>query len=453
MRSVLLLAMSGAISAQTAFAFDLCVGPNRPGCYDKIQDAVDAASPGDKILVFPHPSKKGYNENVVIKTSDLKIIGKYDDGGPDFYHRAAIQKNDIDARLKTASPVASGASTCPPQILDTCETNDSPTSCGGIGFIISAPGVEIHNFTIRHADGAVLIQSVNDVLVENFCVFDSDKAVEGTGKNLRVKYGKILGATRGDTIRLVGENAQVKFNRMINTGGIFLESEHASAVKNYVANSASNQCIEIIGIDARIIGNIVGGCDRNGIFLQGDYSKILHNEVERSPDDADGMDLEGSHLDIGYNVFVLNTDHGLDYDGNFSRIHHNRFRIHGAESNENALSVRGSDNVITSNFVSGGTSAGISNRSGDRNRYEHNFSSRNLKSGIQIASGDSNVVKYNRTFLNQGEGINNDGTNTIIIGNSSFKNRTDICNDGTIAVFSHNEFKTGGPQTSCVVDF
>lgn len=73
-----------------------------PGDFDTIQDAVDAAEPGDKIKV-----KGTFRENVVISTDDLTIEG------------------EDDARLE------------PPTTGDT-----------GFGFLIFSNGVKISNFKI-----------------------------------------------------------------------------------------------------------------------------------------------------------------------------------------------------------------------------------------------------------------------------------------------------------------
>ena len=78
------LVLVGLLGAQAAFAGgqELCVNPNDDFCFQTIQSAVNAAKPGDVILVFPDPDPRGFRENVVINKPDLTLKGVKADGGP-----------------------------------------------------------------------------------------------------------------------------------------------------------------------------------------------------------------------------------------------------------------------------------------------------------------------------------------------------------------------------------
>ena len=66
-------------------AAELCVRPNKNGCFDTIQEAVDAAEEGDEIEIRPKANGKAYREAVVVKTPGVTIRG----GGKGTTYRSA----------------------------------------------------------------------------------------------------------------------------------------------------------------------------------------------------------------------------------------------------------------------------------------------------------------------------------------------------------------------------
>jgi pectin methylesterase-like acyl-CoA thioesterase len=71
--SAAMLALIGSGSAGAAI---LCVSPDIASCFDTIQEAVDAASPGDTISIRGKRDRTAYNESVTVTTENLTIRGQ-----------------------------------------------------------------------------------------------------------------------------------------------------------------------------------------------------------------------------------------------------------------------------------------------------------------------------------------------------------------------------------------
>lgn len=453
-----LLALAGLLAANGAQAYETrCVNKHAHGCYDTIQDAVNASSRGDVIWVYPHWDPRGYRENVTVNVADLTIQGVYVDGGP-IVHQAdpapaaeILAGDDKKKEEKEKSPAG-----CPAQIVDGCETPSNPTNCGGFSFNVAASGVTLRNFTVRHPQSAVFFDLYNDIKVDNFCVFDTQKeAITGIGNDIKVTDSLFQGMVdEHAAIRITGNEVLVRGNTLLHTDGIIVNGNSAKVLGNFIRLSEDNQCIRVDGNQALIAWNELKACGEDGISYNGTEARILNNTIVLAPDDEDGIDAAGNDIEIAYNFIKDPWEAGIEFNGSNSKIHHNE--IHGGGDNNDAgIDVEsGNDNLIAHNQVSGSSRTGIRNEEGSRNKYVHNRSFGNGQSGIRIQKGDANVVAHNEAFDNHGEGINNGNTatNTVIKDNRSFGNRTDVCNDGTIAEFDDNAFRTGGTATACVVE-
>ena len=71
--SASLLALVGSGGASAAIR---CVSPDVASCFDTIQEAVDASSPGDTVSIRAKRDRSAYNEAVTIATEDLTIVGQ-----------------------------------------------------------------------------------------------------------------------------------------------------------------------------------------------------------------------------------------------------------------------------------------------------------------------------------------------------------------------------------------
>jgi parallel beta-helix repeat protein len=210
---VLLLAIATPVSAAT-----IDVDPG-----DSIQSAVDAASPGDTIIV--HAGE--YHQSVVIRTNDITLKGK------------------------------TGA------ILDGTPPADTGTSLTGHGITVEAgaSGVTIEGFEIRNYGSGILVQGASNNSVKKNEVSDSGNwgiELDDANDN-EVLENKVTGsADVGISVR--GSGNLIKQNKLAdNDSGIVLGAD-----------------------DNQVIGNKVTGSTGTGISAWGSGNLIKQNRVSDS---------------------------------------------------------------------------------------------------------------------------------------------------------------------------
>ena len=213
-----------------------------PDDYQTIQEAVDAASPGDVILV----SAGTYYEHVTVN--------------------------------KTISLVGENRETT---IID----NDST----GTGYIhVTADNVKISGFTIQNGGGIFLNHSNDNIIFMNTLVSNGY-----SGVSLRESFGNVVinnqilnngggvpGLMWGVGIELMYSNSNIiKSNTISNNivSGISISSSYGNIVNyNIVTNSS-------MGVDLRASGNIVSynvlSLNGDGIALSGSGNTIKKNEI------------------------------------------------------------------------------------------------------------------------------------------------------------------------------
>lgn|GEM_PF-1123810 len=449
-----------------------CVDPAKtPQCFATIQAAVDAAAAGDRINIAENPSPTGYTENVVINTPDLFLNGQ-----------------------STSSPKQER---CPKVIVDGCQTADDPDSCGvnppfnamtGKGITVNAEGVVIKGLLVRHFnDGVSLNTGANNTRINGMCFMDNRKHVISNGdpvNNVTVKHSLLRGEDGKAAIQLDGDDHHILYNTFFTTdNGIQINGDNADISKNKFLTS-NDKCIGVEGNNAKIYGNALDNCQRS-IIVTGDQPDIRNNHlagadgpaiqlscssehnaelctggviakntINGSADNKPGVKVEGDNLLIEKNSILSSADEGIQYAGNNSIIRSNTVQRSGSENTSPGIDIEGSSNWIEYNTVSLNSYVGILNYSGDDNTYRGNRVKNNGRAGIYIKEGDGNSIVFNHVGDNQGEGVANGSaaTDTTINKNIVKNNRTDICNNGSIASLVGNIFNTGGEMTPCVVD-
>jgi pectin methylesterase-like acyl-CoA thioesterase len=192
------------IAVPAGLAETLCVDPADGDCHATIQSAVDAASPGDVILIAPHPDAIGYRENIVIDKADLTLRG--------------------DTIAPTANILEQS---CPQVVLDGCEapafTGDP---CGSIVIDVTAANASIERILLRHgqirfgvgAEGSVLREAciVGNVARALVTAFETDEwgNIELTDPvdSLTVEDSVFQGG-RSYSIRFLSNNSAIRNNQ------------------------------------------------------------------------------------------------------------------------------------------------------------------------------------------------------------------------------------------------
>jgi hypothetical protein len=297
--------------------------------------------------------------------------------------------------------------------------------------------------------------NANDTEVQNICAIENEGGIRGNGDRVKITGTKFLGIQIDEAIAITGNDAAIHNNKLIHTDGINISGQNAEIFGNVVVVTTDNPCIKVTGANALIIANKALECAEQGINLAaGTDGKIVKNVVEGVVEGSEGILAVGSRIEIGENETRETSNSGISFTGSNGRVHNNHVKIGGAENVQPGILINGSNNIIFENVTDVNSNAGILNAAGSRNQYLSNLSIGNGKSGIRLNNGDRNILRLNQTLKNQGEGINNGptATNSTIENNTSLGNRTDVCNDGTIAVFVNNFFATGGVNTPCVVE-
>jgi len=445
-----------------AGAATLCVDPADGSCFETIQDAIDSAFSGDVILVKANPDSRGYRENLSITTPGLTLRGD------------------------TIAPSANiTGQQCPDVILDSCQTPESPNSCGSTIATISAPDTRIERLLVRH--GSIAFEAGSDgSSVGELCIaggaFDAIRTLGAAVNSLTVENNVFQGSD-GEAIDLSGDNAVVRHNQILaGDDGIEVDGENMLVEFNTIY-TCNDGCLDTTGASARIENNVLLGTD-DGIDHNGDNPTILNNTVNGSADDninvtcstpCSGGTISGNRLIgntdddelmsisfannfvIENNFLTLASEHALEFSGQNSVIRGNTITRSGTESRaaESCVLITGNGgNLIENNQIRWCTYQGIRQQTGDGNSYRNNIIENAGTAGILVENGANTSIDGNTITGVHGEGIANGSlaTGTTIINNTLVGNRTDICNNGGIGTISGNTFDTGGAGTSCVVD-
>ncbi len=457
-------ALAASLSANPAAAATLTVDPTGAGgAYTSIQAAVDAAASGDTILIKPNPSPTGYNENVVVNTTNLTLRGD------------------------TVAPKANLTSqTCPTVVLDGCETPADPTGCYAQIININAAGVTVERLVLRH--GSVRFNAGSDnATVREVCVIDGASQALGTFgspvNSITVDRSVFQGG-QSDIVYLQGNGHIVTNNWLVPTDdGIDIQGDNGR-IANNTLRTCNDDCLRYSGNNGRIEGNLVIGGDGRGIEYFGDTLTITGNVIENLADDGIGVfcsnctggtisnnritggganDNEGIWVSGAINFLIENnqislaSQAGIELGGSNSTIRNNTITRAGTEATSEACIELNESNGLSGNLIEGNwlrlcTFDGIRQVTG-ANTYRNNVIENSGRNGIKIENGDGTVVDANTLTGSGGQGIANltGATNTEITNNTVSGNRTDICNEGTVATFTGNTFATGGTATACVV--
>ncbi len=455
-------------SLDSAWSAIRCVRPGFALCFQTIQDAVNAANPGDIIVVTPNPNIKGYRENVVINTPNLTITG-------------VSLLLFIDDKFD-----------CSRVVVDGCETPADPTSCGsapggvGDGFTINANGVTIKNLTIRHFNQGVLIFA-NNTTIQNVCfvedgsndgVVDADDGVNARNNIKVIKSQFRTGNGRPISIR--GNDALVWQNQMLtfDNGGMDIFGDRFQVKENTIKTSNDSECIETDGNDGLITGNSIEGCEPDcidqvgsnttisfntlkdclfdGIVADGDDNKIENNSIKQCG--QDGVDTSGDRVRVALNTIEgmpAQSGNGIEYDGDRPDIYKNTIistdkegidlfcfssggpstctggsvkenTVRFAFDDADGMEIDGFNLRIEYNIITDTSESGL-NYNGDFgtiywNTIERAGTEDRNEDGFDI-SGNNNMITNNTARDNRFSGITNDsGSNNTYRGNLSEKN-------------------------------
>ncbi|MBI3249534.1 MAG: right-handed parallel beta-helix repeat-containing protein [Deltaproteobacteria bacterium] len=393
----LLLATTGAVQGATIVV---------PNDELTIQAAVDVALGGDTIKVLPGV----YFENVTVPPGKdgLRILGP------------TAKSVTVDAL-----PLA-------------------PTGSGP-GFLVRSNNVTIGGMTIRNArpDGGllegdgILCEATGCTLQGLALVGNDEDGADITGHNALITQCTFSG-NEDSGLELDGNNAEITRNISDHAGevGYRLHGDNLLIENNKSKVIDDGAGFEVHGADNRILGNRaeIGTGDGFLITCSGSCSglRIQKNLAFAISDDDEGFDIfvapgSGTSWVVEKNVARDNVSHGFLIHGSGGLIFGNKALHNGTES-EHGFFIVGDGNEISSNQAVGNDADGF-RVVGNANIIANNKAVENMSNGIHLDSGADNTIFRNFVTKSLGDGIRNDGTDTILTSNTSGKNRKDCTSD------------------------
>jgi len=381
-----------------AFADEIRV----PKDFRKLQQAVDAAQPGDVILL-----EKGRHQGpIVVSTRDLTIEGRGGSvlgprsrhgGGPGMQPAIHVRAWGFTARNLTfvrsgIHSVADRTTVAGCTFLRCDEKSAVPTA------------IEIRAGQATVVDNLVVGGKFS---LEPIFVSGADAVIEGnalqghrfyrglvvSGNRARVRENTLSGFETRGGIEVIGEEALLEANDVGDLsgfgGGISVIGDRATVNDNDVDGTAiADPSIVVEGSDALIEGNDATSSAGTGIVARGTRNRILHNTVTGAVSLLSG-------------VTTTTLGHGIV--------------------------ARGTANVLQGNFTVG-----------------------TLADGIRIVGGTGNTVDGCTSNDASACGILNAGGETAVTGSTFLGNCIDVVNPGSFGTFDGNDFLTGSTD---VTDF
>lgn len=297
MRTNALALLAVLAAAAPALAADRTVGPGRT--YATIQEAFDAAAPGDRVVISRGVYAEGplltTNGVTVIGTSGVVIDGVGVEGGR--RHGIVIRADDVTVEGITFR----GTATAVDAIGARCRVvRCTARSASSAGVNIEGAGAEVTSCIVRGTDGDGIAIVGADAVVTGCSVFGVSGdgiRVYGTGPRIT---SNTLSATGADGIEVAGDGADVSKNTVSRAGSDAIHVDGGTVlVSGNRATAARGQLVEVNGDSARVLSNTLTYATAGGIYVAGAEFTVSSNRVSHCADDCDGIVLVPSETGDG----------------------------------------------------------------------------------------------------------------------------------------------------------
>lgn len=443
MKTLSKLAAITTISLFTAFTGAAlaveCVRPTGAGtCYATIQEAVDSASAGETVNIYPGMYAGGVN--IGTGKDGVKLVGMG----------------------TTPAAVVVGGSTSHGFVVDAANVTIRNITIAGVtdGIFVSMPGGRITKVVVRGADGfGIGVRGADAVIQDTEVIGTSNDGIVTQfgapyGENLLVT-NSVVSQTRGSGMNLGGLNTRVIGNRVENcqSDAIYIDADHALVEKNTIQGTQGS-AIRVANNYATIKGNRVAGANNYAITTSGADPVVRDNVVTDS-------------ADVGFNVFCTTCSAAVVADNIADGIFGDTaimlsgaspgLLVQGnvARNSKRGINVSATDARIVGNsaIASGREEAGIV-VGGTGNTVSENLSRDNGNGGFRVA-GTGHQLATNRALTNGGSGfvivgasielvgnaasgnaltgilVDPDATGTSLRRNAARRNNPDFCDQGT----------------------
>ncbi|MEE9223329.1 MAG: NosD domain-containing protein [Thermoplasmata archaeon] len=452
----------------------LYVGGPGPGNYTKIQDAIDAANPGDTIYVYGGT----YSENIVISKT-LNLTGENrgntiidgggtgdvvyvtaswvnvteftitnsgstgDDAGIELYRvencyvgNNSLPMNEVGIRLldshwnaiinNTASPRNTHGISLRYSGNNTIINNVASSNLGNGIFLYYATHNTVANNTVsKNGAGVVLFYSVNNTVANN--------TASKNGNGISLRYS---------TNNIITDNSA----SWSGGAGIRLTDSSSNIITNNNASWSGDDGIEVSSSGSNIIVNNTASWNRNhGIYLANSVNNTIASNVMLDV----GIVLGGSLLEYwnSHTIDPSNTVNGKPVyywknaiggtipsgAGQVILANSTNVVVENQNMSKGSMGIElgfSSNNLIVNNTVSQNKRYGILIGYSNNNTFENNTASNNRR-GIQISVSNSNILINNTVLSNDVHGIRlYSSDNNIVYHNNFVDNQVQATDDG-----------------------
>jgi len=479
------------------------------GEFPTIQAAVDAAGPGDRILVRPGV----YQENVIIPANKsglrLKAVGAVviearaalglgqgpglwidcagvtvegfriqnaaADPNPPYRDGHGIQTTREGLTLLSVHfrNNAAAALMAPAGAGTTIQGGSSSGDARPLE--ITGDNVVVREFEVDSPDQGGLLFSGNSISVSKCRITNCDgPAIDLSGPSALI-FGNQVTSCRGPGIKVTGSWAKIRKNtvRSARDDGVLVEGHDTICNDNRILHTASGAGVRLIGDDQTARGNevrhsaaagllvagenagvhdnlVVGPSGGPGLQVVGDHPLITGNRVQDALDDQSGIQLQGvvtSGLLDGNRVENVSNSGIVVASDCFNLTLRNNVVVGAGNEAEAGYVIRGGSHLLFGNTARGNAGDGF-NVLGEGIVLNGNLSVRNGRDGYDLEGGSEITVNENRARKNGAEGVENNAAGTVITDNWSKQNRIDFANDNLVTTFTGNASGDGSDDTT-----
>ncbi len=435
------LACAAVLATGGAALADQCVRPaGALGCWATIQEAADAAAPGELVAVYPGT----YAETVVLGADGMRLVGK----------GAAPGEVVIDGGGVLGAVMQ--------LVAEGIVVRNLSVRNGNTGILVTDPGCRAIDVHVEQAlvNGIQVDPGATGVSVVGSLVSGAGNRglmVEGPGVEVR---NTTVQGVPGLAIEILADSALVVGTKVYSVGGGISLSSSGAVLRNNTVSESLGVGISVVGDGAVVEDNFVTWIDGTGFRVNGDGFLFSGNTLQGADTgikidciactsgliagnkalnvyfcpgftidaDAPGVVVRGNVSSYSYNEGFLVNAPGVVLVGNRA--------LYNGQAGQSGFDVVGDGVFLRGNLALGNRIHGF-RVSGTGAVLRGNRATRNLQRGFQLDSlglpNDAALLVNNVALSNLAEGILVDTgvTGAVLKRNVARGNDPDFCDHGT----------------------